>query len=78
VRPAGPPLAQGSTGPIPHDQGYLADRLFRTVEAHPSPGRSRTCGRLLLLEASSAMSEQVEALQGFDKHDQSRAAVMAG
>jgi hypothetical protein len=63
---------------MPHDQEYPR----RPADPH---GRNASftwtvphLRRLLLLEASSAMSEQVKALQGFDKHDQSRAAVMAG
>jgi flavin-dependent dehydrogenase len=56
----------------------LAGRLFGTVETIASFTWTVPQLRRLLLEASSAMSEQVEALQSFDQHDQSRAAVMAG
>jgi flavin-dependent dehydrogenase len=56
----------------------LAGRLFGTVEVIASHSWTIPELRRLLLEASSAMSEQVEALQGFDQPDQSRAAVMAG
>jgi flavin-dependent dehydrogenase len=56
----------------------LAGRLFGTVEVIASHSWTIPELRRLLLEASSAMSEQVEALQGFDEPDQSRAAVMAG
>ena len=56
----------------------LAGGLFGTVETIASFTWTVPQLRRLLLEASSAMSEQVEALQGFDQHDQSRAAVLAG
>ena len=56
----------------------LAGRLFGTVEVIASFTWTIPDLRRLLLEASSAMSEQVEALQGFDQPDQSRAPVMAG
>jgi flavin-dependent dehydrogenase len=56
----------------------LAGRLFGTVETIASFTWTVPQLRRLLLEASSAMSEQVEALQSFDQHDRSRAAVLAG
>ncbi len=56
----------------------LGGRLFDTVEAIASFAWTVPELRRLLLEASSAMSEQVEALQSFDQHDRSTAAVMAG
>jgi hypothetical protein len=56
----------------------LAGRLFGTVETIASFTWTIPQLRRLLLEASSAMSEQVEALQGFDQHYRSRAAVLAG
>jgi flavin-dependent dehydrogenase len=56
----------------------LASRLFGTVDAIASFNWTVPQLRRLLLEASSAMSEQVEALQGFDQRDQSSAAVLAG
>jgi flavin-dependent dehydrogenase len=56
----------------------LAGRLFGTVETIASYGWTVPQLRGLLLEASSAMSEQVEALQGFDQHDQSMSAALAG
>ncbi|MGH8838964.1 MAG: NAD(P)/FAD-dependent oxidoreductase [Jiangellaceae bacterium] len=56
----------------------LAGRLFGTVETIASFIWTIPELRRLLLEASSAMSEQVEALQRFDQHDRSTAAVMAG
>jgi flavin-dependent dehydrogenase len=56
----------------------LASRLFGTVETISSFSWTIPQLRRLLLEASSAMSEQVEALQGFDQHDQPRAAALAG
>jgi flavin-dependent dehydrogenase len=56
----------------------LARRLFGTVEVIASFTWNIRELRRLLLEASSAMSEQVEALQGFDQHDRSRAAALAG
>ncbi|HXU98114.1 MAG TPA: hypothetical protein VFP03_08450 [Jiangellaceae bacterium] len=56
----------------------FADRLFGTVETIASFTWTVPQIRRLLLEASSAMSEQVEALQGFDQHDQARAAALAG
>jgi flavin-dependent dehydrogenase len=56
----------------------LADRLFGTVVTIASYSWTVAQLRRLLLEASSAMSEQVEALQRFDQHDQAGAAVMVG
>ena len=56
----------------------LAGRLFGTVETIASFTWTVPQIRRLLLEASSAMSEQVEALQGFDQHDQAKAAALAG
>jgi flavin-dependent dehydrogenase len=56
----------------------LAGRLFGTVETIASFTWTIPELQRLLLEASSAMSEQVEALQSFDQHDRSRAAVLAG
>jgi flavin-dependent dehydrogenase len=56
----------------------LAGRLFGTVETIASFTWTVPQLRRLLLEASSAMSEQVEALQGFDQHDQARAGALAG
>jgi flavin-dependent dehydrogenase len=56
----------------------LARRLFGTVDAIASLTWTVPQVRRLLLEASSAMSEQVEALQQFGQHDQASAAVLAG
>jgi flavin-dependent dehydrogenase len=56
----------------------LADRLFGTVETIASYTWTIPQLRRLLLEASSAMSEQVEAIQGFDQLDWPMAAVLAG
>jgi flavin-dependent dehydrogenase len=56
----------------------LAGRLFGTVETIASYTWTIPQLRRLLLEASSAMSEQVEAMQSFDQRDQSMAAVLAG
>ncbi|HJU96738.1 MAG TPA: NAD(P)/FAD-dependent oxidoreductase [Jiangellaceae bacterium] len=56
----------------------LAGRLFGTVDTIASFTWTVPELRRLLLEASSAMSEQVEALQRFDQHERSSAAVLAG
>jgi flavin-dependent dehydrogenase len=56
----------------------FADRLFGTVETIASYTWTIPQLRRLLLEASSAMSEQVEALQDFDQLDRPMAAVLAG
>ena len=56
----------------------LVRRLFSAVEEIASHAWTIPQLRRLLLEASSAMSGQVEALQSFDVHDRSAAAVLAG
>jgi flavin-dependent dehydrogenase len=56
----------------------LASRLFGTVETISSFAWTVPQLQRLLLEASSAMSEQVEALQRFDQADRSRAALVTG
>ena len=56
----------------------LAGRLFGTVDAIASLTWTIPQVHRLLLEASSAMSEQVEALQRFGQPEQSSAAVLAG
>ncbi|MGH8825169.1 MAG: NAD(P)/FAD-dependent oxidoreductase, partial [Jiangellaceae bacterium] len=56
----------------------LAGRLFGTVDTIASFTWTVPELRRLLLEASSAMSEQVEALQRFDQLERSSAAVLAG
>ena len=47
----------------------IADRLFGVVESIASYRWTTATLRRLLLDASSAMTEQVEAIQGLDKND---------
>ena len=56
----------------------LVRRLFGAVEVIATHAWTIPQLRRLLLEASSAMSEQVEALQSLDQHERSTAPVLAG
>jgi flavin-dependent dehydrogenase len=56
----------------------LVRRLFGAVEEIATHAWTIPQLRRLLLEASSAMSEQVEALQSLDQHERSTAPVLAG
>ena len=47
----------------------IADRLFGVVESIASYRWTTATLRRLLLDASSAMTEQVEAMQGLDNND---------